>query len=412
MTRVPSLRALAVAALAAAAGACAGAGRYPAIPAPETLPEGSPLLSETLHPGDAWLRHYLMAGDADAALALLEGRGGPRDELLRRLQQGVVLHQAGRWAESNAALEWAEREAEQRVTTSVSRLGGMLVLNDASARYVPPPAEMAMLPYYRMLNYLALGDADAAAVEARKAGAYFGALRDRGAGEPCVGEGLVQYLSGHAFARAGEANDALVSLRQAERAYQACEGAAPPPELGADLYRWAMRAGVGEVAQQAAERYRVPPAAADGDAGELVVLVEHGWVAHRAHADIHVPVFPHELDSLNSGSGGAVTSTVVGVVAHTAANLIEQAEWGDAWEERPEVQIADALDGAYIMKLAWPVYRLESLSAPEVRVVVDGEPYDAPLAGDLSAAVLRRWEAQRAGMLARLVARGVVKYLV
>jgi hypothetical protein len=47
-----------------------------------------------------------------------------------------------------------------------------------------------------------------------------------------------------------------------------------------------------------------------------------------------------------------------------------------------------------------------------VRVVVDGEPYDAPLAGDLSAAVLRRWEAQRAGMLARLVARGVVKYLV
>ncbi|HET6762415.1 MAG TPA: hypothetical protein VFH27_02055, partial [Longimicrobiaceae bacterium] len=113
-------RGLAMAALAAALAGCAGAPHYPAMPSPEALPPGSPLRSRTLGQTDAWLRWYLMTGRADSAATLLQKKGvAPRDELLRRLQLGVVMHQAGRWEESNAAFEWAEHAADDRYARSV-----------------------------------------------------------------------------------------------------------------------------------------------------------------------------------------------------------------------------------------------------------------------------------------------------
>lgn len=401
-------RAFALAAAAAALGACAPAARYPARPAPETLPPGSPLASETLAEGDAWLRHYVMSGAADSAVAMLHSRGAPRDPLVRHLQLGVALHQAGRYAESNQALAWAEDEADRRYTRSVSQAAGALLVNDASIAYVPATAERAMVPYYRMLNHLALGQAEDAAVEARRAGAFFTHLRDAGAADPCAGEGLVQYVAGLSFGRAGAHNDALVSFRQAERAFDDCGGATPPPDLGEWLYRSAMRTGVRQVADSAASRYRLSAAAADTAAGELVVLVEHGWVAHRGHADIHVPIFSEQADSLASGDAEALAELLI----HTVYNLADQAQWGEAWEENAVQQVADALDGAYIMKLAWPVYRLESCSAPAVRLVVGDDAVDAPVSGDLSSAMLSRWEQTRRAALMRMVVRGAGKFLV
>ncbi|MBB4637708.1 hypothetical protein [Longimicrobium terrae] len=398
---------LAAAALAAALGACAPGHGLPSMPAPETLPPGSPLASQTLAPWDAWLRHYMMTGQADSAVILLRGGAGPRDELVRRLQLAVVLHEAGRWRESNEALDWAEAETERRYTRSISQGAGALLVNDASIAYVPPPAERAMLPYYRMLNDLALGEAESAAVEGRRAGAYFTQLRDADGRQPCVGEGLVEYLAGISFGQAGAAQDALVSFRQAERAFDDCPGAGAPADLGARLYAAARRTGVAAVADSAARRYRLSAAPADTAAGEVVVMVQHGWVAHRSNADLHVPIFAAQADGLSNGDPAAL----VDLLLHTAENLVEQAQWGESWEEHPVQQVADALDGAYIMKLAWPVYRLESCSAQDVRVVIGGDTVNAPVAGDLSSAVLARWEGTRASALGRMMLRGTAKYL-
>ncbi|HEX5725297.1 MAG TPA: hypothetical protein VFX98_07510 [Longimicrobiaceae bacterium] len=412
-------RLLVAAALAAALPACAGAGRhYPPRPDPGSLPEGSPLLSRTLDDTDAWLRHYLMVGHPDSALLLLDrgSRVRPRDELVRHLQLGVVLHHAGRWEESNAAFAWAEDEADSRYTRSLTQAAGALLVNDAAIAYTPPPAEMAMIPYYRMLNYLALGDADATLVEARKAGAYLERLRT-GAGEPCVGEGFVQYLAGLVYRGAGEPSDALVAIRQAERAFDACAGrdaSGAPAALGADLRLAALEAGVGEVADAAAQRYPLASNPVDPEAGELVLLVEHGWVAHRAHRDIHVPVYPEEMEGVEGDdeADAPVAEAAARITTRLLANLAEQRHHGYALDELPEFQVADALAGAYVMKLAWPVYRLEACAPARVRVTVDGREAEASVAGDLSSAVVRRFQRQRAAMLGRLVARGVAKYLV
>ncbi len=394
--------------------ACAGRGAYPARPAPESLPGNSPLLSRSLGETDAWLRYYLMEGKPDSALRMLsdESRVRPRDELLRRLQMGVVLHAAGKWEESNAAFAWAEAEAEARWTRSLAQQAGSMLLNDAAVDYVPAPGELAMIPYYRLLNYLAVGSGDDALVEARKASALLGRLSEERA--PCVGDGFVHYLAGVAFRGAGERNDALVAYRNAERAFGACAGrdeARSPGWLGTDLYRAAVEAGVREVADSALSRYRLDPArAAASDDAELVVFVENGWVAHRSSADIHVPIFPDQMRELE-GEGGNVLTAAAQVVERLVGNLAEQSYWGEALDERAEFQLGDALSGAYVMKLAWPEYRLESAQAPRVRVRVNESAEDVPVVQDVSAVMFRRWAAQRPGVFTRLVGRGILKYM-
>jgi len=399
-----------------ALAACAGPGAYPRMPAPESLPANSPLLSQSLGRTDAWLRRYVMEGKPDSAVQMLDAASKvrPRDELVRQLQLGLVYHYAGKWEASNAAFEWAETEAQQRWTKSLTGQAGELVLNDGAAGYVPPPGEMALIPYYRMLNYLALGASDGALVEARKASEWMARLGD--GRDPCVGDGFVHYLAGLAFRGAGERNDALVSYRNAERSFGACaekDEAGAPEWLGAELYRAALDAGVSTVADSAAVRYRLARLAARPDAAsaELVVFVENGWVAHRASADVHVPIFPDEVDGVDGSDAGEVASAAARTLARLLGNVQEQAYWGEALDDRPEFQAAAMADGAYVMKLAWPEYRLEASDAPAVRVVVDSQSVDAPVVEDLSAVMLRRWQSQRPAVLARMVGRGIVKFL-
>ena len=360
------------------------------------------------------LRDYLVSGQPDSALQLLDPapRQTPGDPLLLDLQRAVILHQAGRYAESNQALERAELEIDQRYTRSLSRAAGSLLVNDGVLEYLPPLPERAMIPYYRMLNHWALGESNGAVVEARKAAALIGRL-DSGKGKECRESGFLDYLSGLTFAAGGERNDALVSFRRADRTYTACSGpgdTAVPPSLGTDLIRAARALGFREVADTAAKRYRVTDISDVPGTGELIVLVEHGFVAHRVHRDIHVPIFPEELKALGAEDGDSVTAAVGRVSTRLIGNLLEQAEWGSAHDETPMMQWANAAEGAYVVKLAWPAYRLDARRAAAVRVSAAGRLADASPAEDLSAGMVRAWDAQRSLMLARTVARGLTKF--
>jgi hypothetical protein len=410
-TPLPLLRGAAGAALAVLLAGCAARSPFPDRPRPEALPPESPLRSATLAEGDAWLRHYLMAGDHESALRLLDAgaRTAPRDELVRRLQLGVVLHQAGRHEASNEALEWAEGEAERRWTRSVSRGVGSLLVNDGVLEYVPTLPERAMIPYYRMLNYLALGDRDAAVVEARKAGLL---LADHAPGERCSGGVFLPYLAGMVYQAAGERNDALVSLRRAEHAFAGCagEGFAAPGSLGPDLFRAARELGVREVADSARVRYGLPDAP-EAAAAELVVMVEHGWVAHRTGEDVHVPVFPDELEGLDGDDEDGVAAAAARVTARLFRNLGEQSRWGSAFDEHPAARWAATLSGAHVLRFAWPVYRLEAARPREVRVLVDDSAAAAVPVEDVSGAVVREFERHRPLVLTRAIGRGVVKFL-
>ena len=61
------------------------------------------------------------------------------DRALYRLNEGMLLHLAGRWADSNAAFEAAQRLMEQLAALSVREQGTSLLINDYTRSYEGEP---------------------------------------------------------------------------------------------------------------------------------------------------------------------------------------------------------------------------------------------------------------------------------
>lgn len=255
---------------------------------------------------DYTLRSLLATGRADSALARVapEGESAPEDELLRSLYSGILTHYLGAYDSSSVALERAAELAEDRYTKRVSRAALSLVTNDKVLPYEPGEAERLLIHYYAALNYLRRGDTEGAAVEARRLGLLFERL---GAPRDSAFAGWLRYFSGVVFEAAGERNDAEVAYRNA----RALLGAAVP-ELGVEIRAEGARGG------------GATKAGGDG-VGEVLVLVEEGFVAHRVEQSIVVPLYGFELDRLSRGETSkrleAAASLTARIFAHALIQL-------------------------------------------------------------------------------------------
>jgi hypothetical protein len=159
-------------------------------------------------------------------------------------------------------------------------------------------------------------------------------------------------------------------------------------------------------------RYAIEPAPhADALYGEVIVLLEQGFAAHRTHRSVSVPILRTEIDSLSSKDAGAIVNAAAGVVARLAGNLLEQHFWGEAWDDHPVKQLSDAIDGAHILTVSWPVFRMEASRPAAVRVVVGDSIVQPLLAGDVSTALVDDLQRQYTQVLTRSVGRAIVKYL-
>jgi uncharacterized protein len=413
----PPLRLAAAFLLVVGLTGCSGGRHHPTYPYPDALPGGSPLHSATLTPGDAWLRHHLMFGNPDSALAVLDPtrRQYSSDDVLRALQESIVLRQAGDYTRSNERLEWADQETERRSTRSLSRTAGSLLISDRVLFYSPSAGEQAMIPYYRMMNYLALGDVGGATVEARRLSAVLGAAGGRET-RRCAADGILQYLAGLVFEVAGEGNDALVALRRAERSFDSCEvgrGIERPESFGRDLYRVASANEVVEVADSALSRYAPALEELPPGAGEVVLIVERGFVAHLTEESLHVAVGEDELDRLDSGDRDGISAVAAVVASRLLGTTAARRAWGASWDDDPSEPIGHASSGSQLLRLAWPALRQEPLSEEQpLRVLLDSDTIEFVRAADISSVLADELEAARPAATARLVARALTKYLV
>lgn len=184
-----------------------------------------------------------------------------------------------------------------------------------------------------------------------------------------------------------------------------------PARLGHDLYRAARTVGVAEVADSVALRYGL-----NGDAfpagGDVLLVIEEGFVAHRAAEALHVPLFPEDIEGLDGGNADAVLGVAARVAERLLQNSTERVIWGQAVDDLQWVQWANALGGAYILRLAWPTSRREPAAPAALRVLVGDSVANVATVGEISSLVERDLEAQRPAMLARLVARGIAKFLI
>jgi hypothetical protein len=179
--------------------------------------------------------------EADDVIVKLKGAYGKRNAVLFGFDRGMMLHLAGRYAESNQVLAQVEDRIDHLYTASISAEMGAMLTNDNALPYEGEDFEKVMVNVIQALNYVYLGEWDEALVEARKVDHKLNLFNDKYEKKNVYKQdALAQYLSGILYEAKGEVNDAFISYRKADGAYEDYlknYGTPMPPPLPADLLR-------------------------------------------------------------------------------------------------------------------------------------------------------------------------------
>jgi uncharacterized protein len=367
------------------------------------------------------LRRMLAGGQAPTAFERMK-REAPADEMLHALYHGVLAYHAGEYAESARVLDIAAHIADERMTKSVSRAAFSLISNDLVLEYEPGRTERLMIPYYAALARLRMGDVEGAAVEARRLSALLQRFADGGARlEPAL-RATLRYVAGAIFEVAGEHGDADVAYRNA---------------LAAD------------------STLALVHRSRDPGTGSVLIILEQGFVAHRVEQGLAVMLLPEEVEAIahgNSEDRAAVSAFVAARIIDRAAHSSSLAarDWRSSTllhvpaPERSVVPrtrrrtvctagaaVADTTRPAglatavskvrdcteqeeeigglpYLLKVAWPVY-VNGRGVQRARAMTGAGEVSFTRAADISRGVMADFEAERALIAARTIARGTVK---
>ncbi|MFY2564128.1 COG3014 family protein [Corallococcus terminator] len=265
--------------------------------------------------------------DYPGALAQLDAvaqEGSGKDSLLVLLDKGMLLHSAGKWTESNAVLEEAEKLSAQLDGVSVSEEAGALVTNERQRAYRGEDFEKLMISVFQALNYAELGDEEAAMVEVRQVNERLQKMVTEEK-KPYQQLAIARYLGGVIREDQRDWDSAYIDYA---KAYEL------EPRLGAlvePLLRLAKYTGRDDVYAALKEKYPEvahPPLARDES--QVVVVVEAGLSPEKQSASrdygnggslIEVPVYrdrgsaPSVRVKLGDQDERAVTVTSLAEVA-------------------------------------------------------------------------------------------------
>ena len=258
------------------------------------------------------LSHYagversLLVGQPEQAIQMMQSAKddyGNKSRLLFLMDYGMVLHLAGRYAESNVVLEEANLLIEDFYTTRIRDTAAALLVNEAQQPYEGTPYEHVMVNVVKALNYAFLQQWSEALVEGRRIDHRLNVLSDTVEENNTYHEDpFARYLIGLLYDIAGDLNNAYVGYRKAEQVYedeQAWIRVPLPDVLKSDLIRTANRLGLYEDVERYQEKY--PEVAAQPilrkypHRSEIVVIDYHGQGPQKEELVIDVPV---SLDAL------------------------------------------------------------------------------------------------------------------
>ncbi len=194
----------------------------------------------------------------DAALQRIEAQAGQKNQrVLYLLNKGMVLRMQRDFAGSNLALEAAKQEIEQLYASSVSENALSFIVNDATTRYAGDDYEQVLLHLYMALNFLELGQRDAARVEALQIDLKLRELGEKSELTRLSEHAFSRYLTALIYEDGGEWSDAMIAYRKAYEEYKKASSnkggrteamvAAPdmiPDLLKSDLLRTSHRLGL------------------------------------------------------------------------------------------------------------------------------------------------------------------------
>jgi hypothetical protein len=311
------------------------------------------------------------------ALPELERFNNGGSRLLYLYLRGLALHERGHWALSNQALADADALLEDLYTRHLSREAGAILVGDNVVEYRGERFESAYLHYYKILNYLELGQIEEAAVECRRLNHKLQRFTDDPE-PPFSDEPFLQYLTGIVYAAAREGTDADVSLRNAKAAFERM-GEATAVEAPACLDR---------------DRAPAPAGAADSSLGQLRLFIETGFVPYRREASLVAPIFRNEIEE-----------------------GLDESRYSAELASRLDRPVESHLELEYLLKVAVPtlIERPSPIASARILATRAGEAYPATIpaakVADLGVQARRAFEERKPGIWVRAVGRALAKYL-
>jgi hypothetical protein len=231
------------------------------------------------------IKRDLVDQQYDAALREIEKQSGSKtDRALYLLNKGMVLRMKGAFVDSNQALEAAKNEMERLYAISVSQNALSFVVNDATVSYAGDDYEQVLVHLYMAFNYLQLSQPDDARVEALQVEEKLREIAEKIPENKFTDDAFARYLTGLIYEERGEWSDALISYRQAYRAYKKYQvnfSMPIPPMLGYDLIRLSEHEGMTDEATGYSKEFGINPQQAshsDNENGELVFVLNDGLV--------------------------------------------------------------------------------------------------------------------------------------
>ncbi len=219
-------------------------------------------------------REQFYSGDSNAALATLADSSvvSSQDLVLYWLEKGLILHDAGNFEASTRELLQAAEYLADNDYISLSEQARTLLANDWAARYPGEYTERLWIHSYLMMNFLALGKPDSAAVEARRALEQIDSHH-----QVLDNDNFSRALIALSFEAAGQLNDAYIEYRKlAVRTNH-------PPALDQLLLAQANRLGFASDAREIRQRLDSAGIAIRQPAGkEAIVFVASGQIPHKS----------------------------------------------------------------------------------------------------------------------------------
>lgn len=363
---------------------------------------------------EAELRRELAREPEAAYQEVVEGeRELPDDDLLRLLYAGTTGRYSGHYREATQLLDVAGYVAEDRVTLSVSRQALSFVTSDRALQYTPSQTERLMIHYTAAAAFLEAGDLGGAVVEARRIEALLDTY-DEGVPrtETPASSRFFHHFAATIFHAAGEANAAAVAYRRAGRP------AGPPG------------AGIPTLAVPGPETPDAFAAVPDDSLGEVVVLVERGFVPHRVEQSVVIAIPPFHMKALTEGSAAgkaaAAAATAARILAAGTGHGPRSFYFDDRGYRRTlhlqpyrdqcggwnEPGWCDGDWDPYLLRVSWPVLFDDPGDGSSVRIRAGDATVDATTRLDVSAGVRADFAGQIDAILARTVFRAAAKMVL
>jgi hypothetical protein len=346
------------------------------------------------------VRQPLAAGDIASARRILEEEKPGGEGLPYLMELGLVLRQQGEYVLSNQVFDRSELIVEELYTKSLSKEALALVTSDETRPYDGEMWERTLVNYYRALNYVDLGDFEAALVECRKINHKLAVYADSQDEPPTYRtDAFAQYLTAILYEAGGEAGDAWVSLRLADLGYEhyrEAYGVGMPRYLARDLLRVTDQLGQRSELQQLRDRFpdeELVPTTELLSRGEIVFFYEEGFVPAKKQREITIPLLRSEHTNAEEGR------------VEYARRLASRA---DRWQPRS----FERTELVYLLRIAVPTYPARTAQERPGHAIVraGGGSARTELAEDIGAIARQGLADRMPQILFRTILRALGKY--